>query len=92
MFSGEVRCDSLAVSMYASDASLFEIRPLGVAFPRNRDDVVTLARYSSETDLPLVARGAGTNVTGSALGSGLIVDFSRHMNEVESIDEASVTV
>jgi len=92
VFSGEVRCDSLAVSMYASDASLFEVRPLGVAFPRSRDDVVTLARYSSETDLPLVARGAGTNVTGAALGSGLIVDFSQHMNEVESIDETSVTV
>jgi len=92
VFSGEVRCDSLAVSMYASDASLFEIRPLGVAFPRSREDVVTLARYSSETELPLIARGAGTNVTGSALGSGLIVDFSRHMNEVLSIDETTVTV
>lgn len=92
MFSGEVRCDSLAVSMYASDSSLFEVRPLGVAFPRSRDDVVTLARYSSEMDLPLIARGAGSNVTGSALGSGLIVDFSRHMHEVEAIDEASVTV
>ena len=92
VFSGEVRCDSLAVSMYATDASLFEVRPLGVAFPRSQEDVVTLARYSSETDLPLVARGAGTNVTGSALGSGLIVDFSRHMNEVVSIGDASVTV
>ncbi|MDA0588207.1 MAG: FAD-binding protein [Planctomycetota bacterium] len=92
VFSGEVRCDSLAVSMYASDASLFEVRPLGVAFPRSTDDVVTLARYASETDLPLVARGAGTNVTGSALGRGLIVDFSRHMNEIVSIDDATVTV
>lgn len=78
--------------MYASDASLFEVRPLGVAFPKSTDDVVTLARYASETDLPLVARGAGTNVTGSALGRGLIVDFSRHMNQVVSIDEATVTV
>lgn len=92
VFSGEVRCDSLAVSMYASDASLFEVRPLGVAFPKSTEDVVTLARYASETALPLVARGAGTNVTGSALGRGLIVDFSRHMNQVVSIDEATVTV
>jgi len=90
--SGDVRCDDVAVAMYASDASLFQIRPLGIAFPRDRDDVVTLTRYSSETDIPLIGRGAGTNLTGSAIGAGLIVDFSRHMHAVEEIDEKSVTV
>ena len=44
-FRGEVRCDDLAVSMFASDASLFEVRPLGVAFPRDRDDVATLSPW-----------------------------------------------
>ena len=55
-FRGEVRCDDLAVSMYASDASLFEVRPLGVTFPRDRDDVATLSRYSAESGIPLTAR------------------------------------
>jgi len=91
-FRGEVRCDDLAVSMYASDASLFEVRPLGVAFPRDRDDVVTLSRYSAESGIPLTARGAGSNVTGSSLGAGLIVDFSRHMRSIEALDATSVTV
>ena len=90
--SGEIRCDDVAVAMYASDASLFQIRPLGIAFPRDRDDVVTLARYSAETDIPLIARGAGTNLTGSAIGSGLVVDFSRHMHAISHVDENSVTV
>ncbi len=90
--SGEVRCDDVAVAMYASDASLFQIRPLGIAFPRSREDVVTLARYSAETDIPLIGRGAGTNLTGSAIGSGLVVDFSRHMHAIENVDENSVTV
>ena len=81
-FNGDLRCDDVAVAMYASDASLFEVKPLGVAFPRDAEDVATLTRYASETDLPLIARGAGTSVTGAALGSGLIVDFSRYMNEI----------
>ncbi|MBI1312200.1 FAD-binding protein [bacterium] len=90
--SGDVRCDDVAVAMYASDASLFQVRPLGIAFPRTRDDVVTLARYSSESGIPLIARGAGTNLTGSAIGAGLIVDFSRHMRAIEHVDEKTVTV
>lgn len=92
VFSGEIRCDDLAVAMYSSDASLFTVSPLGVAFPRDREDVISLVQYSSEHNLPLTARGAGTNVTGSCLGSGLIVDFSRHMRAIESIDESTVRV
>ena len=91
-FDGELRCDDLAVSMYASDASLFQVRPLGVACPRSAEDVVVLARYASEASIPLIARGAGSSVTGAAMGDGLIVDFSRYMREIESIDEGSVTV
>ena len=52
---------------------------MGVAFPVDADDVVTLARYAKEHNLPLVPRGAGTQVTGAAVGAGVIVDFSRHM-------------
>ena len=91
-FRGEIRCDDLAVSMYASDASLFEVRPLGVAFPLDRDDVVRLARYSAESGIPLTARGAGTNLTGSCLGAGIVVDFSRHMRSIEALDATTVTV
>lgn len=92
LFSGEVRCDDVAVAMYASDASLFQVRPLGVAFPRDREDVATLTRYAAEANLPLIARGAGTSVTGAPLGTGLVVDFSRHMRNIVSIDEKTVTV
>ena len=92
VFGGEIRCDELAISIYATDASLFQVKPLGVAFPRNREDVATLARYSSEANLPLVARGSGTNITGGALGAGLIVDFTRHMNQIEEVGESTVRV
>ena len=80
--TGEIRCDPVTTAIYASDASLYQIRPLGVAFPQDADDVRTLARYALEQDLPLVPRGAGTNVSGGAVGAGLIVDFSRHMTRL----------
>ncbi|HXY33933.1 MAG TPA: anaerobic glycerol-3-phosphate dehydrogenase subunit C [Planctomycetaceae bacterium] len=92
IFRGEVRCDPLMLAAYASDASIFQVSPLGVARPVDRDDVVVLARYAAETGTPLIARGAGTGVAGAAIGEGLIVDFSRHMTNVESIGAETVRV
>jgi FAD/FMN-containing dehydrogenase/Fe-S oxidoreductase len=91
-FKGELRCDPLTLAMYASDASIFQVTPLAVARPCDRDDVVALARYASENSLPLVPRGAGTGVAGAAIGDGVIVDFSRQMRAVESIGESTVRV
>ena len=92
LFCGEVRCDELAISMYATDASLFSIKPLGVVYPRHQEDVVTLARYAHEMKVPLIPRGSGSNVSGGSLGAGLIVDFSRHMNRIVAVDDHTVTV
>src|SRR5688572_15360018 len=92
LLKGELRCDDVAVSMYSSDASIYQVQPLGIAFPRDRDDVVTLARYSSEQKIPLIARGAGTGVAGQSIGAGIIVDFSRHLRRVVQIGEDTVRV
>lgn len=89
---GEVRCDSVTRTLYASDASLYQIVPMGVVFPRHRDDVITVAKYATDTETPLVARGAGSGLAGQSLGKGLIVDFSRYMNEIEEIDSQTVRV
>lgn len=48
VFAGEIACDALTVAMFASDASWYQIEPLGVAFPSCRDDVITLAKYAAE--------------------------------------------
>ena len=56
---GELRIDRVAVSAYATDASLYEIEPLAVAFPRHSRDVEILAAYSADNNIPLIARGAG---------------------------------
>ncbi|MFG0335076.1 MAG: FAD-binding oxidoreductase, partial [Maioricimonas sp. JB049] len=92
MFRGGLEFDVVTRSMFAADASLYEIRPLGVAFPRDREDVAVLARYTSENDIPLIPRGAGTGLAGGAVGSGLVVDFSRHMTGIEEIGPDFVRV
>lgn len=91
-FRGELRFDDVTRSVYSVDASLYQEFPLGVAYPLDADDVVALARYAGEHNLPLIARGGGTQVTGAAIGRGLIIDFSRHMNRVIDIGTDTVRV
>ena len=72
--------------MYASDASLYRIPPLAVVRPRGVDDVAAALAVARETGVPVTSRGAGTSVAGNAVGRGVVLDFSRHMNRVLSVD------
>jgi FAD/FMN-containing dehydrogenase/Fe-S oxidoreductase len=92
IFRGEILCDSLSRALYASDGSLHQMTPFGVACPRDRDDVVTLVKYAAEERIALIPRGAGTSVGGEAIGSGIVVDFSRHMDKIEEIGAQTVRV
>ncbi|GAB3883888.1 FAD-binding and (Fe-S)-binding domain-containing protein [Terrabacter terrigena] len=87
----EVRADAGTRSMYASDASLYRILPLAVVRPRGVDDVVAALTVARETGVPITARGAGTSVAGNAVGRGVVLDFSRHMNRVLSVDPETRT-
>ena len=89
---GELRIDRAAVAVFSTDASLYEIEPLAVVFPRQAKDVEILASYSADNGIPLIPRGAGSGLAGGAIGRGIIVDFSRHMNQVVSIGSDRVRV
>ena len=79
---GEVRCDeSLSSQMYASDASIYEIRPLGVVRPQSVADVVATVKYASENGISIHTRGAGSGLAGESLGSGLVIDMSHGMRQ-----------
>ena len=67
LLRGEVRCDDVFVQLYAGDASIFEIRPLGVVRPRSPKDVAACVRYAAENEIPVHARGAGTGLAGGAV-------------------------
>lgn len=91
-FRGQLRTDDATAAIYSSDASLYEITPLAVAFPVDTADVQTLAAYCSHHQIPLIARGAGTGLAGGCLGEGVVVDFSHLMNQVIEIRDDSVRV
>jgi FAD/FMN-containing dehydrogenase/Fe-S oxidoreductase len=92
LVAGDVRGDDVFRQLYASDASIYEIRPLAVVRPRSTSDVAACVRYAAEKRIPLHARGAGTGVAGESLGPGLVVDFSRHMRRVVRTDAETVRV
>ena len=89
---GDVLCDRFTRQLYASDASIYQIRPLGVVRPRNIADVVSTAQYAAEHELPLHPRGAGSGVSGESLGGGLIVDFSQYMRRIDVSADANHVV
>ncbi|WP_239135799.1 FAD-binding and (Fe-S)-binding domain-containing protein [Dactylosporangium siamense] len=82
----EVRADAGTLGMYASDASLYRIPPLAVVRPRHVDEVAAALAVARATGVPLTSRGAGTSVAGNAVGRGIVLDFSRHLNRVLSVD------
>lgn len=88
----EVDCSSRRLSEYSYDASNYRVRPMAVAFPRNSRDVATVIKVCGRHDVPITSRGGGTSMAGNAIGSGVVLDFSRHMNRLLGLDEAARTV
>jgi FAD/FMN-containing dehydrogenase/Fe-S oxidoreductase len=86
---GEVAFDRLTRGLYATDASIYQIVPLGVVIPRDADDVEAAIAIAREHGVPVTARGGGTSQCGQTVNSGLIVDVSRHMNGVLALDTAA---
>ena len=76
---------------YSSDASNYRLVPSAVAFPRHPDEIVAALDVCRDLRVPLVARGAGTSIAGNSIGAGLVLDTSRHLNRVLSLDPESKT-
>ena len=92
LLAGDVLCDDLFLQLYASDASVYEIRPLAVVRPRQIDDVIACVEYAAEHKIPLHPRGAGTGLAGESLGQGIVIDFSRYMNRIGTVTKHTATV
>jgi FAD/FMN-containing dehydrogenase/Fe-S oxidoreductase len=88
----DVRCDDLTRQMFATDASLHQLVPAAVAFPRGAAEAAAIMAAAAEADVPVTARGAGSGLAGAALGDGLVVDFSRHNRGISDFDPEQRTV
>ncbi|MBA4065789.1 MAG: FAD-binding oxidoreductase [Isosphaera sp.] len=84
--SAEVRFDDASRHLYATDASHYQVRPLGVAIPRTPDDLVAAVGIAADLGVPITARGGGTSLTGQSIGPGLVLDCSKYLNAVGPVD------
>ncbi len=83
---GDVRFDQYTKMLYSTDASVFQIMPLGVVLPRSEDDVQCVLEHAAEFHVPVLPRGGGSSLAGQAVGAALVMDFSRYMNEILDLD------
>jgi FAD/FMN-containing dehydrogenase/Fe-S oxidoreductase len=84
--TGEIRFDRLSRALYSTDASVYQIVPVGVVLPRTEADVAATVRACARYRVPLTARGGGTSQAGQSIGPGVILDTSKHLNRVIEID------
>ncbi len=84
--AGEVRFDPVYRAMHCTDASVYQIMPLGVVMPKTAEDVVQAVTLCERHGASITARGGGTSQAGQAIGAGLQLDFSKHMNRVLDLD------
>jgi FAD/FMN-containing dehydrogenase len=94
---GEVMTSTDARRYFATDASIFQVAPALIAYPRNENDVRKTARFSWQLAergriIPLTARGSGTDQTGAAIGNGIMLVFPAHMNRILELDTKAHTV
>src|SRR5882724_4900369 len=86
--AGEVRFDRVSRALYSTDASVYQIEPLGVVVPRTREDVVATVQIAARHRVSITARGGGTSQAGQAIGAGLQLDTSKYLNRVLELNVA----
>ena len=83
--SDKVKNDQPTLTAYAVDASIYRMEPKAVVLAESEEDIATTIRYAAANGIPLTPRAAGTNLTGSAIGAGIILDISR-MNHILEVN------
>ncbi|MBI3209561.1 MAG: FAD-binding protein [Candidatus Solibacter usitatus] len=84
----EVRFDEITRALYSTDASVYQIQPIGVVIPRSQNDVIEIIRICVEMGCPITMRGGGTSQAGQAIGEGLQVDLSKYVNRLIEVNAA----
>jgi len=84
--TGEVRFDAISRALYSTDASVYQIRPLGVVLPRTAEDVVRVVEICGRHGVPITARGGGTSQAGQAIGPGIVLDTSKYLNRILEVN------
>ncbi|WP_122090695.1 FAD-binding and (Fe-S)-binding domain-containing protein [Halalkalicoccus subterraneus] len=86
LVGGEVRFDDYSRELYATDASAYEMTPIGVVFPTSTRDVQVVMRHCGKNGIPVLPRGGGTSLAGQSVNEAVVLDFTRHMDGIAEID------
>lgn len=83
---GDIHFDAVHKKVYSVDASIYEVEPIGIVLPKNKQALVTALQIAKEFQIPVIPRGAATGITGGCLGNGLIIDTSKYLNRILEIN------
>ena len=86
LVKGEVRFDPMTRALYSTDASIYQVEPIGVVLPRSEEDVIAVVETAAGHGVPVLPRGGGTSLAGQAVGRAVVLDFSKYMRSVLEID------
>lgn len=89
---GEVRFDKTTRMLYSTDASLYQIQPVGVVLPQDIDDVQATMAIAARHHVPVLPRGSGSSLAGQAIGAAIILDFSKYMHNLVELNPEAKTV
>jgi len=92
LIRGEVMFDRFSRGRYATDASIYQVDPVGVVVPSDEADVIAAMELAREMRVPILPRGAGTSQCGQTVGEALVIDNSKHLNKVVAFDREAATV
>ena len=86
LVDGEVRLDDYTRTLYATDASAYEVQPVGVVYPTSTDDVAAVVAYCDRNDIAVLPRGGGTSLAGQSVNEAVVLDCSKHMDALLDVD------
>jgi len=84
--------DAFSRGRYSTDASIYQIEPIGVVVPRNEQDIVRAIQIASDEGVPVLPRGGGTSQIGQTVGTALVIDTSKYLNQVREFDPESRSI
>ena len=84
--SGEVRFDAMTRVLYSTDASIYQIEPIGVVLPRTAEDVAAVVETARRHGVPVLPRGGGTSLAGQTVGHAVVIDFSKYMRDLLEVN------
>ena len=85
--SGEVRFDPFSRVLYSTDASIYQMQPVGVVIPRSVEDVLAVMEVARDNQVPVLPRSGGTSLAGQTVNHAIVMDFSKYMNQVLEVNE-----